>query len=655
MRRREFITLSAARRPRGRSRRARSRPSGCGASACSSASAADDPEAQARIAAFLQGLQQLGWTDGRNVRIDIRWAAGNADDIRKYAAELVALAPDVILATGSPTVAPLLQATRTVPIVFAVVADPVGAGFVESLARPGGNATGFIMFEYGMSAKWLELLKEIAPGVTRAAVLRDPAITCRDRPVRRHPVRGAVARGGGEPGQRARRRRDRARRHGIRALRNGGLIVTASALASVHRDLIIALAARHKLPAVYSDRFFVTGGGLISYGPDFVDQYRRAAGYVDRILKGEKPADLPVQAPTKYELVINLKTAKALGLDSAADAARPRRRGDRMRRREFIALLGGAAAWPLAARAQQPERVRRVGAVLPLRGGDREGEERKTVFERALAQLGWTTGQNLYIDYRSSLTDAERTRDAAELVALAPDVIVTVGSSTSRCDNASDPHHPGCLRENVADPVGAGFVENLARPGGNATGFITYEYSVSGKWLELLKQVAPQVTRAVVLRDATLASGIGQFSAIQAVARSFGVELVPLGVRDAEMIQQGVNAFARMPSGGMIVSWWERRFIAERSSMLRPATSCQRCTHIADYVQDGGLISYGPSTYDPIRRAAAYVDRILRGRRAADLPVADADEVRARHQSQDRESARAHDPALTDYQGAPTR
>src|SRR3954447_15616239 len=223
------------------------------------------------------------------------------------------------------------------------------------------------------------------------------------------------------------------------------------------------------------------------------------------------------------------------------------------RRREAIALLCGVAAWPLDARAQRPERVRRVGAVLPLAEGDREGEERKTVFERALAQLGWTAGQNLYIDYRSSLNDAERTRDAAELVALAPDVIVTVGSSTVGAIMQATRTIP-VVFVNVADPVGAGFVENLARPGGNATGFITYEYSVSGKWLELLKQAAPHVTRAVVLRDATLASGIGQFSAIQAVAQSFGVELVPLGVRDADMIEQGVSAFARKPSGGMIVT-----------------------------------------------------------------------------------------------------
>ena len=276
---------------------------------------ADDPEGQARIAAFLRELQQLGWTDGRNVRIDARWSATDAELIRKSAMELVALAPDVILASTTAAVGPLVQATRTVPIVFAVVADPVGAGIVDSLARPGGNATGFSTFEYGVGPKWLELLKEIRPGVTRAAVLRDPAVSAGLGLF--GAIQGAAPSFGMEviPVN----VRDAAEiEHAIAAFArsaNGGLIVTGSPLILAHRDLIIALAARHKLPAIYIERFFVTAGGLISYGPNFLDQYRRAAGYVDRILKGEKPADLPVQAPTKYELAINLKTAKALRLE----------------------------------------------------------------------------------------------------------------------------------------------------------------------------------------------------------------------------------------------------------------------------------------------------------------------------------------------------
>ena len=276
--------------------------------------AADDPLWQARVTAFRQVLQQLGWTDGRNVRIDIRWAGGNADDSRKYAAELVALAPDVILAVGGSVVGTLLQATRTVPIVFTLTPDPVGAGFVASLARPGGNATGFTSFEYGMSGKWLELLKEIAPRVTSAALLRDPATP---QGTGQFGAIQSVAPSLGlevnpvdvrDAGEIERAVAAFARRS------NGGLIVTGSSSAFVHRDLIITLAARYKLPAVYFIREFVTSGGLISYGPDPIDPVRRAASYVDRILKGEKPADMPVQATTKYELVINLKTAKALGL-----------------------------------------------------------------------------------------------------------------------------------------------------------------------------------------------------------------------------------------------------------------------------------------------------------------------------------------------------
>jgi putative ABC transport system substrate-binding protein len=282
------------------------------------AQAANDPEGQARIAAFLQGLQELGWSVGRNLRIDIRWSAGNADDTHKYAAELVALAPDIILASTTPSVAALLQATRTVPIVFTVVADPVGAGFVDSLARPGGNATGFITFEYGLAAKWLELLKEIAPGTTRAAVLRDPAITSgigqfaaiqTAAPSLGMEIVPVNVRDAGDI--------ERAVATFAR-VGNGGLIATGGPLTQLHRDLIIMLTARHKLPAVYANRFFVADGGLMSYGSDLVGQHRPAARYVDRILKGEKPADLPVQAPTKYELVTNLKTARALGLEVPA-------------------------------------------------------------------------------------------------------------------------------------------------------------------------------------------------------------------------------------------------------------------------------------------------------------------------------------------------
>jgi putative ABC transport system substrate-binding protein len=276
--------------------------------------AADDPVPQAYIAALLQGLQEFGWTVGRNVRIDYRWGAANAELKRRYAAELIALAPDVVVTTGDSNTGPLLQASRTVPIVFVLVPDPVGAGFVTSLARPGGNATGFMNFEFGMSGKWPELLKQIVPSVTRMAVLRDPSAGASMAqlgaihavaPSLRVEASPIDLRGAGEI--------ERAIAEFARTP-HGGLIVLPSGLSSIHRELIIGLAARHRLPTVYPFRFFVEDGGLVCYGPDAIDQLRRAAGYVDRILKGEKAADLPVQAPTKYELVVNLKTAKALGL-----------------------------------------------------------------------------------------------------------------------------------------------------------------------------------------------------------------------------------------------------------------------------------------------------------------------------------------------------
>jgi len=278
-----------------------------------SGAAEDDQDNKARIGTFVKELQQLGWTDGRNVRIDYRFAAANSENFSKHAAELVALSPDVILATGA-SLPSMLQATRTVPIVFAFASDPVGSGFIESLSRPGGNATGFVLFEYDLSAKWLELLKEIAPGVRRVAVLRDPAAITG---IGQFAVIQSVARSVGVDVSPLNLRETGETERAVTAFassNNGGLIVAASAMATVERALIIELAARYRLPAVYFERTFVAAGGLISYGADLEDGFRRSASYVDRILKGEKPADMPVQAPTKYDLVINRKTAKALGL-----------------------------------------------------------------------------------------------------------------------------------------------------------------------------------------------------------------------------------------------------------------------------------------------------------------------------------------------------
>jgi putative ABC transport system substrate-binding protein len=318
MRRREFITLlggAAAARPLAARAQHGQRVRRIGVLV---PAVADDPVWQARLGAFLQALALLGWTIGRNVHIDTRWGTPNADEIRRQAAEIAALAPDVILAGGSSTVGPLLQATRTVPIVFTLGNDPVGSGFVESLARPGGNATGFMSYEFSIAGKWLELLKEIAPGVTRVAVLRD---TSQAFATSMFATMQAVAPPLGVEVIPVNMRNAAEIEQSVESFArspNGGLIPASSAAAVRHRDLIITLAARHKLPAVYWDPFFVAAGGLMSYGPDLVDQFRQAAGYIDRILKGEKPADLPVQSASKYELIINLKTAKALGLEVPA-------------------------------------------------------------------------------------------------------------------------------------------------------------------------------------------------------------------------------------------------------------------------------------------------------------------------------------------------
>ena len=311
MRRREFITLigGAAMLPLGARAQERARRIGVLIPA-----AEDDPQQRRRIAGFLQGLQQLGWMVGRDLLIEYRWSGAVPDDVRRSAAELVALSPDVVFASGNATVAPLLQLTHNIPIVFATVPDPVGAGFVDSLAQPGGNATGFILFEYSIGAKWLELLKQIAPGIARVAVVRDAAIAAGTGQF------GAIQ--GAAPSLQLEvkpinvRDASEIERDITTFARssNGGLILTASGFAVIHRDLIVKLVTRLKLPAVYYERYYVTAGGLMSYGPDLVDQFRRAASYVDRILKGEKPSDLPVQAPTKYELVVNLKAGKALGL-----------------------------------------------------------------------------------------------------------------------------------------------------------------------------------------------------------------------------------------------------------------------------------------------------------------------------------------------------
>ena len=334
------------------------------------------------------------------------------------------------------------------------------------------------------------------------------------------------------------------------------------------------------------------------------DVYTRSAAYVDRILKGEKPANLPVQAPTKYELIINLKTAKAIGLDSPADAARDRRRGNRVRRREFITLLGGAAAWPLAARAQQRERMRRIGVLMNLGSDDPEGQARiRGVPDRAcrnwVGPSAATCGSSIVGARAMPNSSADI---AAELVALAPDVILASGAAVVPSLLQATRTVP-IVFTGTADPVGAGFVESLARPGGNATGFTNYEYGISGKWLELLKEIAPGITRAAVIRDPAIAAGVGQWGAIQTAAPSLGVELSPLGVRDAGEIERAITAFARSPNGGLIVTGSTLASVHRDLIVTLAARHRLPAVYFARYFVDvGGLISYGPDLIDQYRR-----------------------------------------------------
>ena len=497
------------------------------------------------------------------------------------------------------------------------VADPVGAGFVESLARPGGNATGFTQFEYGISGKWLELLKEIAPRVTRAAVLRDPAITAG---MGQFGAIQSVAPSFGVELSPVDVRDAPEIERAITAFArssNGGLIVTASALAIVHRDLIITLAARHKLPAVYSHRYFVADGGLISYGPDPVDQYRRAAGYVDRILKGEKPADLPVQAPTKYEMVINLKTAKALGLDVPPTAARPRRRGDRMRRREFITLLGGAAAWPLAARAQQAKlptigfwaRPRlRPGGHGPLllcsgcasSAGSRAAPSRSSIAGRRDAASATPRSRPSSSGSRS--TSSSRWQAQSSRLKQATSVIPIVFALAD-------------------DPVGTGLVASLARPGGNVTGLSNQQSDLAGKRIELLREFVPDLRRLAILANVGNSESVLEMDEVQTAARNFGIEVVKLEIRRAEDIAPAFEALKRQADALYVVVVRSHRLNRTRIITFALAARLPTIIISREYVEAGALMSYGPNFPDLFRRAADYVDKILRGAKPGDIPV----------------------------------
>jgi len=565
---------------------------------------ADDPQSRARNGAFVQGLGELGWRIGRNLQIDYRTGAARHPG---YAAELAALAPEVILAVGSSVVGPLLAATSTIPIVFVQVSDPVAAGFVPRLARPGGNTTGFMLFEFGISAKWIELLKEVAPRVTRAAVLFDsssptgfgqmgaiqsvaPSLGVEISPINfRDPTdieRAVVAFARGS---------------------NDGLIALPGVQPLIHRELIIALAARQKLPAVYPYRYHVTSGGLISYGPDEIEQYRQAAGYVDRILKGEKPGDLPVQAPTKYELLINLKTAKAL------------RRGDRMKRRAFITLLGGAAVtWPLAARAQQPA----MPVVAFVNAGSSD-PPLAAAFRKGLNEASYVEGQNLTVEYHWLEGQFDRLPALmADLVRRRVAVIAApAGNYAAQVAKSATTAIPIVFGVGD-DPVKLGLVTSLARPGGNLTGINFFANELSVKRLALLHELVPKAVRIAVLVNPSNPATEGTLRDTLEAGRAIGLQIQVLKASTSREIEAAFATLVRDRAEALYVAG--DVFFTSRRVQLVTLAATNRIP--ASYpsreaVEAGGLMGYDADRAGMYRQVGAYTGQILKGAKPADLPV----------------------------------
>ena len=484
MKRREFITLlggAAAAWPLAA--RAQQPPQPVRRIGVLMTNAEHDSEAQQRVKALNQGLEKLGWAPGRTVRIDYRFAVVDADRTRNSAAELVALAPDVILAHTPAMVAALKQATDTIPIVFVQASDPISLRVVTGLSHPSGNVTGFVLFEPSLAGKWLQFLTEVSPRITRALVLQGAANPSSEGFLRSLQAVASSPRVSLESTE-VRDALDIERAvSAIAAHPNSGLIVFPSPIATAQRDLIIRLAARHRLPAVYPFRFFVTAGGLMFYGANNIDQWRQAASYVDRIFLGTHPRDLPIQLPTKFDLAINLKTAKALGLEVPPTVLARRRRGDRMKRREFITLLGGAAAWPLPARAQQPAKVAQIG-FLDF-GPASARASRVEALQGGLRDLGYVEGENIVFRFRWVESVEQLPELAAQLVRMNVDVILAMSSTMVEPARRATKTIPIVFAAH-ADPVGVGHVASLARPGGNITGMSMLLTELAAKELEIL-------------------------------------------------------------------------------------------------------------------------------------------------------------------------
>jgi ABC-type uncharacterized transport system substrate-binding protein len=583
-------------------------------------------QVQSRIDAFLQELQQLGWTVGRNLRIDQRSAGGSAEDLRKFAAEITALSPDVILAVTSPVVAELRKATGSVPIVFVQVVDPIGAGFVDSLARPGGNATGFMLSEYALGGKWLELLKQVAPSTTRVAVIRDPAIAAGTG---QFGAIQAVAPSFGVE-LTAINVQDAAEiERGIGAFArdlNDGLIVTASPLAVAHRKLIVDLAVRYRLPAVYFARFFVADSGLMSYGVDVTDQYRGAASYVDRILRGEKPGNLPVQAPAKFELVIKPENCQGAWLRYPALAARTRRRGNRMKRRAFIGMVTGAAVLaPVSGFAQETGRRQSGTAKVPGIGvlSNSAGEHDLNpliagVFTQ-LQRLGWVNGQSAIYEPRFAAGDPDLWPVfVTDLVDRKVNVIVATGHAAARVAQIATATIP-IVALAAEDMEEAGLVASIARPGSNITGVSIFGSELDEKRLELLSEMVPAARRMAALAESNTKPSLAQ---VAAIAHRRGIKLVLIEAPSLDKLNSALDAVAtaRVDAVNVLASsilYNGRRAIIDRMAASRlPAIY-----EWPEFAAEGALMGYGPTQALISRLVAEQIDRALKGVPPAELPV----------------------------------
>ncbi len=582
------------------------------------APAADDPTGKTNAAALVQALGALNWHEGGNLRIDWRWAGVDTALFQRYAAELAALGPEVLVANSSPAVAALRQQATTIPIVFTQVTDPVGQGFVASLARPGGTITGFGDYDPPIAGKWLAMLTQITPPVERVAVLYNPA-TALFAALMMRTIEGAAP--SLKVAVRAAPVHDEAEIEammaGLAREERGGVLVLPEAFTAAHRDAIVALAARYRVPVVFS---FSAVGGLMSYGIDPNELFRRAAAYVDRILQGRQAKRPAGPEPDQVRSRDQSENRQGPRNHLPDHAARHRRRGDRVRRRTVLAGIAAALApAPLAAQALP----RRLGVLVS--GGNAAILRANTAaLLQALAALGWHDGGNLRIDWRTAGADAALfQRYAAELVALGPDVILA-GSNPAVVALRAHTSTIPIVFVNVGDPIGEGYVDSLARPGGNITGFSLYDPPMAGKWLGLLTQISPPIARVAVLYDPSPASAaiVPMLRLIEAAGRSLAVAVKEAPVRDDAEIEAAIADLAREERGGLLVppnpfSLPHRDTIVALAARYRvPAIYWLR-----SFVAAGGLMSYGIDLADPYRGAADYIDRILKGAKASDLPV----------------------------------